>query len=120
MIFALLWCNIYDIFNYRLGNGLAAQKLVHGLESLPIAREQWKVEVKQLFETSLARIQIDARNIAQGTAASFPGLQKVEADSAICRENFPIHEPRMAECQCYRIKMDRGPCFHLRGICDPT
>ena len=57
MVFALLWSNIYDTINYRLGNGLAAQTPVRGWESLPLAKEQWKVEARQLFETSLARIQ---------------------------------------------------------------
>jgi len=56
--------------------------------SLPLAKEQWKAEAQQLFETSLARIQIDARNIAQGTAASYPGLQKLEADPAVCYQTF--------------------------------
>lgn len=88
MVFALLWSNISDTINYRLGNGLAAQKLVRGWESLPLAKEQWKVEARQLFETSLARIQVDARNIAQGTAASYPGLQKLDADPAICDDTF--------------------------------
>ena len=89
MLLALEWCNIYDTINYRLGSGLVAQKLVRGWQSLPVAPEHWKVEAKQLFETSLARIQIDARNIAQGTAASYPGLQKVEAvDPAICENTF--------------------------------
>ena len=118
MICALLWSNIYDTIDYRLGNELAAQKLVHGLESLPIAREQWNVEAKQIFETPLARIQIDARNIAQGT---HPILgYKSRSGPCDLREYFPVHEPRMAECQCYRIKIDCGPCFHLCGICDPT
>lgn len=88
MVYTLLWSNIYDTINYRLGGGLAAQKLVHGWESLPLAKEQWKVEAKQLFETSLARIQIDAWNIAQGTAASYPGLQRLEVESAVCDGTF--------------------------------
>jgi len=88
MVFTLLWSNIFNTINYRLGSGLAAQKLVRGWESLPLAKEQWKVEAKQLFETSLARIQIDARNIAQGTAASYPGLQKLDVDPAVCDDTF--------------------------------
>lgn len=47
MVYTLLWSNIYDSINYRLGSGLAAQKLVQGWESLPLAKEQWNVEAKQ-------------------------------------------------------------------------
>lgn len=88
MVYTLLWSNIFDTINYRLGNGLAAQKLVRGWQSLPLAKEQWKVEAQQLFETSLTRIQIDARNIAQGTAASYPGLRKLEVEPAVCDGTF--------------------------------
>lgn len=88
MGYSLLWSNVYNTINYRLGGGLAAQKLVRGRESLPLAKEQWKAEAKQLFEASLARIQIDARNIAQGTAASYSGLQKLEVDPALCDKTF--------------------------------
>ena len=88
MVYTLLWSNIFNTINYRLGSGLAAQKLVRGWESLPLAKEQWRVEAKQLFETSLARIQIDARNIAQGTGASYPGLQKLEVEPAVCDNTF--------------------------------
>jgi hypothetical protein len=54
--------------DYRRAEGLdAASKLAgEGDLSLALDTEQWKVEVTQLFQTSLARIQIEARNIARG------------------------------------------------------
>jgi hypothetical protein len=35
--------------------------------SLPLDAEQWKVEIIQLFQTSLAKIQLYARNLARGS-----------------------------------------------------
>ena len=61
----------------RQGMGLAASKLLEAGYSYKIAEEQWKKEARQLFETSLTRIQISARDFAQGGGAKY-GLQRIE------------------------------------------
>ena len=90
--------------------------LVRGWESLPLAKEQWKVEARQLFETSLARIQIDARNIAQGTAASYPGLQKLDADPAVCDDTFLFLSQGWQNVNVTGSIWISGSFFRLRGI----
>ncbi len=57
--------------------GLAASKLLEAGYSYKIAEEQWKQEARQLFETSLTRIQISARDLALGVGAKH-GLQRIE------------------------------------------
>jgi hypothetical protein len=63
---SLLLSSIGSSITYRKAEGLGASSKVVGDESLGLDAEQWKVEVLQLFQTSLARIQIYARNIARG------------------------------------------------------
>ena len=67
---------IFQSISQRLGNALDASERLSGFTSLPLSPEQWKVEAKKLFETSLARAQIDARNIARGVMAEYPGYVK--------------------------------------------
>jgi len=79
--FSLFWfsirnSNTYQALSRRLSGALDAQARVSGFVSLPLAPQQWKVEVIHFFETSLARMQIDARNIARGVPASYPGYVK--------------------------------------------
>jgi hypothetical protein len=72
----------------RKGTGLAASKLLQAGSSYKIAKEQWKEEARQLFETSLTRIQISARDFAQGAGAKY-GLQRTEKGRAeFCDNNF--------------------------------
>lgn len=72
----------------RKGTGLAASKLLQSGYSYKIAKEQWKEEARQLFETSLARILISARDFAQGAGAKY-GLQRNEKGRAeFCDNNF--------------------------------
>lgn len=76
LFWSLLYSNMGFAMQYRAAGALDAQtKLVAGV-SLQLALEQWKIEVLQLFRTSLARIQIDARNIARGPpSGNTEGLQ---------------------------------------------
>jgi hypothetical protein len=55
------------VLPYRRASALDAQSRMFSVHSLPLAREQWKVEAEQIFQTSLARIQMTARKIARGT-----------------------------------------------------
>lgn len=63
---SLFSSNMNSAINFRKAEALDAKSKFLGVQSLPLAKEQWKVEVKQLFATSLARIQISARNNARG------------------------------------------------------
>ena len=63
----LVYSNIGDSVHYRKAEALDAQAKVSSPNSIELAREQWKVEAKQLFETSLARIQLTLRNMARGS-----------------------------------------------------
>ncbi len=42
--------------------------------SIPLASDQWKVEARSLFKTSLARIQIDLKDHMRGAAANQYGF----------------------------------------------
>ena len=66
MFFSLLTSTIGDSVVYRREQALLAQAKAFSGVSLELAPEHWKLEVRQLFETSLARIQVNARNIARG------------------------------------------------------
>jgi hypothetical protein len=53
----------------------AQKKLYRGL-SLPLEREQWKVEARQIFETSLARMQINVYDMARGIGGDELGAER--------------------------------------------
>lgn len=89
----LLWYSLWNSFIYqtvshRLASALDAQRLLMGFISLPLAEEQWKVEATQLWETSLARDQVDARNIARGVMARYPGFRKMGIDESMCENTY--------------------------------
>ena len=52
--------------HWRLGSALLAQQNISHYTSLPLASNQWELEARQFFATSLARIQYNARGIASG------------------------------------------------------
>jgi hypothetical protein len=76
---ALIRSNICNSIILRGGSALDAQsKLQANLSvplSLPLAPEQWKVEVRAFFKASLARIQIDLRDYMRGAAANEAGFE---------------------------------------------
>jgi hypothetical protein len=55
--------------------------------SLPLAREQWKVEARRFFDTSLALMQGRVYDIARGTEANEPGVI-----NALEEDHLPICE----------------------------
>lgn len=73
---ALMFSHIGKNIKVRGGQGLAASKLLREGFSYRIAKDQWKLEAKQLFKTSLARMHIDVRDIALGTGAKYGGQKK--------------------------------------------
>jgi len=78
----------YQIISQRLGSGLNASSRISGFTSLPLAREQWKVEARRMFAASLARAQFQARDIARGVYAEYPGYQKMDTDPAMCQRTY--------------------------------
>lgn len=71
---ALSRSTIYDSIAYQGGDALDVKTKLNGFFSLPLAIEQWKVEARNLFAASLARIQIDLRDHIRGNAAGQPGF----------------------------------------------
>jgi hypothetical protein len=92
LYFSLLLSPIGNTVTFRKATGLDATRNLVGSVSLPLAKEQWKVEVQQLFETSLARIQINARNIARGHPNADP--------EAVINITRPTYE---GICQMYKF-----------------
>ena len=74
--------NIYESIKWRLGTALLAQESVSQFVSLPLPSNQWQLEARQLFATSLARIQYDALGIATGEDRQRPGYVEVTPDEA--------------------------------------
>lgn len=82
MKWSLVNSNIYDSIKWRLGRALLAQEGISQSISIPLPRNQWQIEVSQLFATSLARIQYDALGIATGEDRDRPGYVEVTPDEA--------------------------------------
>ncbi|KAH9222370.1 hypothetical protein DL95DRAFT_454831 [Leptodontidium sp. 2 PMI_412] len=66
--------SVCNSISMRGGNALRAtskmQSNVTLPVSLPLSSTQWKIEAKALFETSLARIQVELRDYARGRGAN--------------------------------------------------
>lgn len=77
MFFSLLHADTYTSLKTRNGLGLNATSRVRGTISAPLDEEQWKTEVKQIYETSLARMLVEAYNVARGTYGRYEGYEKV-------------------------------------------
>ena len=63
----------------RLGNTLDAQSKVSGFTSLPLDQEQWKIEVRKMFESALARAQVTVVDIVRGRGAGLDGYENLFA-----------------------------------------
>lgn len=78
LIIALMRSNVCNSIFLRGGSALDANSKVPFSPALPIsiplAPDQWKVEARALFETSLARIQIDLKDHMRGAAANENGF----------------------------------------------
>jgi len=72
--------NVYDSIKWRLGTALLAQQKVSQFISRPLRDNHWETEARQLFETSLARIQFDAWGIARGEDRKQSGYVEVTPD----------------------------------------
>lgn len=79
---ALRKSTTFHAIQFRLGTALVAQESVGDYESLPLDDYQWIIESEALFNTSLARIQYDALDIATGVGhEKDPGSYEPETPS---------------------------------------
>jgi hypothetical protein len=92
--FALKKSTTFQAIRFRLGSALVAQESVGDFESLQLDDEQWIIESKALFDTSLARMQFDALDIAAGV-----GHEKAPSYSLETKENL---------CDMYRFQLPKG------------
>jgi hypothetical protein len=73
MNYSLLYSNIFTSLALRLRTALLAQKNVSQYISPGFESDHWKLEMENLFNTSLARIQFDAWSIASGEGRGLDG-----------------------------------------------
>jgi hypothetical protein len=90
-LFALLVISLWrsDTFNAvtsRPGSRFDVQTKLVGSVSQNLGHEQWKVEVRKMFETSLARIQGDVLDIVRGVGKDRPYARNVltEDNMSLC------------------------------------
>ncbi|KAH7410672.1 hypothetical protein BKA64DRAFT_661498 [Cadophora sp. MPI-SDFR-AT-0126] len=89
---SLLESSTFDAIQLLGGRALVASSKLERQVSLPLAEEQWKVEVENLFEATLARPQIALRDYIRGRAAHDPeyGDRKLAGMGDMCRTyKFP-------------------------------
>jgi hypothetical protein len=72
LLISLTKSKIYNAIGLVGGRALVAEAKLQRELSLPLAEEQWKVEAENLFQTTLARIQISLRDYIRGAAAENP------------------------------------------------
>jgi hypothetical protein len=73
LLMALDFSSACGSTQFRGAEALDAQSKISHMQSQDLASEQWQVEVEKIFQTSLARIQLNAYDIVRGTAAAFDG-----------------------------------------------
>jgi len=71
LVLALEFSSACGSTQFRGVEALDAQSRIVHMESQNLASKQWQVEVDKFFQTSLARIQLNAYDIVRGTAATF-------------------------------------------------
>ena len=93
LAFSILSSQIYQTISKRRSAGLNATSRISLSTSLPLAKEQWKVEATQLFEASLARAAFETRNIALGTYAKYPGYLRQNVSRDMCDRTYVYRNP---------------------------
>jgi hypothetical protein len=79
--------NTWNAINYGVRLDAERKIIQPGATSVPLAREQWKVESRRFFEISLALLQGKIYDIARGTYLVVPGVQSTfeDVNQPICR-----------------------------------
>ncbi|KIW23064.1 uncharacterized protein PV07_11296 [Cladophialophora immunda] len=95
---ALREATVYRSIKARLGNALIANERLADYESFRLPRDQWVEESEALFQTSLARIQWDAFDVAVGAGHD--------------AEYYTDITPRWARnekmCGMYKVQLPQG------------
>ena len=80
----------YGSIRMRPESSLDAQAHLAQATALRLPENHWEIEAERLFKISLARIQIDARNIARGKLASYSGYikQHTKESARICTHTY--------------------------------
>ncbi|PVH74852.1 hypothetical protein DL98DRAFT_603068 [Cadophora sp. DSE1049] len=92
LFISLLESSTFDAIQLLGGRALVASSKLERQVSLPLAEEQWKDEVENLFEATLARPQIALRDYIRGRAAHDPeyGDRRLAGMGDMCRTyKFP-------------------------------
>jgi hypothetical protein len=87
LLLALDYSTACGSTQFRGAEALDAQSKIAHMRSLPLAEKQWQVEAEKMFQTSLARMQLNVFNVARGTASSFDGYENIlpEKYRGICK-----------------------------------
>src|SRR5436189_1743731 len=64
LYFSKVWATLQAGFRFDV------ERRITGWNSVPLEREQWKVEARKIFETTLARIQGEVYDIARGSLSA--------------------------------------------------
>jgi hypothetical protein len=66
----------------------AARKIVDVYISMPLAKDQWKLEVQRIFDESMIRTKLEVLELARGTRASIQNFtdQMPDSQRGICRK----------------------------------
>jgi hypothetical protein len=72
LVLGLLNSNTYSAVTTRPGSRFDAQRKLVASYSETLSHDQWKVEVRKIFETSLARIQGDVLDVVRGQGKDLP------------------------------------------------
>lgn len=89
---------IYKSIKARLGNALVANERLGDYESFQLSPEQWLEESEALFQTSLARIQWDAFDVATGAGHDIKYYEDITPDWAQNRKM----------CGMYKFQLPQG------------
>ena len=85
LLISLWQSNAWSAATSRPGSRFDVQSKLVGSLSQALDYEQWKVEVRKMFETSLARIQGDVLDLARGV-----GKDRPYARNYLIEENMPL------------------------------
>ncbi|KAK6209034.1 hypothetical protein LQW54_006634 [Pestalotiopsis sp. IQ-011] len=111
---ALRRTSSFQSIQSRLGQGLVAAESISDFESRQLDKEQWIIESKALFNTSLARLQFNILDMAAGnhpTGAAAGGFESAYENStpAWARQKMT------SMCDNYKFNMS-GPYTNINSL----
>ncbi|KAH8745060.1 hypothetical protein BGZ57DRAFT_960450 [Hyaloscypha finlandica] len=87
LLLALDYSTACGSIQFRGAEALDAQAKIAHMRSLPLPENQWQVEAEKMFQTSLARMQLNVFNLVRGTASGFDGYEDIlpEKYRGVCK-----------------------------------